>query len=238
MSFIITVHVREGLVMASDSRLTLNMEQRREDQTINHVAVGMSDSNYKTFVTRNSVGISTAGDASIQGVPIGGFIESFMREHIEEDAGVETTARNLMEHFAAYEPRPNTAFHVAGYEETENEPEQQIWSVQVGQQEIVRVNENQQGAVWGGEGDILSRIVNRTAQIDEQNNVLGTLPHFVIPYQFFTLQDAIDFAFFAVRSTIDAIRFQPRPKSVGGPIDVLVIKPGESFWIARKELKS
>ncbi len=62
------------------------------------------------------------------------------------------------------------------------------------------------------------------------------LPYFQIPYQFFTLQDAIDFCVFAVRSTTDAIKFQPRPKTVGGPIDVLVIKPDEAFWVQRKEL--
>ena len=39
-----------------------------------------------------------------------------------------------------------------------------------------------------------------------------------------------------MRSTIDAIRFQPRPKTVGGPIDVIVIKPNRSFWVQRKEL--
>ena len=89
----------------------------------------------------------------------------------------------------------------------------------------------------GGEGDILARIIQPTAHIDQQNNITKVLPHFGIPFKFFTLQDAIDFAIFAVRSTIDAIRFQPRPKTVGGPIDVLVIKPEEAFWVQRKKLK-
>ncbi|MFW6363069.1 MAG: hypothetical protein ACOC0D_04405, partial [Spirochaeta sp.] len=57
-----------------------------------------------------------------------------------------------------------------------------------------------------------------------------------IPFEFFTLQDAIDFSVFAVRSTIEAIRFMPRPKTVGGPIDILAITPSESRWIQRKEL--
>lgn len=57
------------------------------------------------------------------------------------------------------------------------------------------------------------------------------MPHFQIPWQFFTLQDAIDFAVYAIRTTIDSVRFLPRPKTVGGPIDVLVIRPHESEWI-------
>jgi len=63
------------------------------------------------------------------------------------------------------------------------------------------------------------------------------LPHFVIPFQFFTLQDAIDFSVYAIQTTIDTIKFQPRAKTVGGPIDVLVIKPTECIWVSRKQLK-
>jgi len=51
------------------------------------------------------------------------------------------------------------------------------------------------------------------------------------------LQDAVDFSIFAIRTTIDAIRFQARPKNVGGPIDVLVITPDGAEWIQRKELR-
>jgi len=51
------------------------------------------------------------------------------------------------------------------------------------------------------------------------------------------LQDAIDFSIYAIRTTIDTMRFQARPKNVGGPIDVLVITPDGSKWIQRKELK-
>ena len=53
-----------------------------------------------------------------------------------------------------------------------------------------------------------------------------------------TVLDAIDFAVYAVRSTVDSIRFiATRSKTVGGPIDVLVIKPREAFWVQRKTLK-
>jgi hypothetical protein len=50
------------------------------------------------------------------------------------------------------------------------------------------------------------------------------------------VQDAIDFAIYAVRATIDTMRFEARPKNVGGPIDVLLITPQGSRWIQRKEL--
>ncbi len=53
-----------------------------------------------------------------------------------------------------------------------------------------------------------------------------------------TLQDGIDFAVFAIRTTIDTMRFQMCVKTVGGPIDVLVIKPSGAQWISRKELRA
>lgn len=50
------------------------------------------------------------------------------------------------------------------------------------------------------------------------------------------LQDAIDFSFFVIKTTIDTIRFQARPKTVGGPIDILVLTPDYAKWIQKKEL--
>ncbi len=50
------------------------------------------------------------------------------------------------------------------------------------------------------------------------------------------IQDAIDFSIYAIKTTIDTMRFQARPKTVGGPIDVLLITPEGARWIRRKEL--
>lgn len=59
MSFVITLYVREGIVMASDSRLTLNTQNQQGHNQIVNLAVGQSDSNYKTFLSHSNVGIST-----------------------------------------------------------------------------------------------------------------------------------------------------------------------------------
>lgn len=52
----------------------------------------------------------------------------------------------------------------------------------------------------------------------------------------FSLQDGIDFAKFAIQLTVDTMRFQAVPKTVGGPIDVLVITLKGLEWIAQKKL--
>jgi hypothetical protein len=239
MSFIITLYVREGIVMASDSRLSLNYETVREGKPTVNLAVAGSDANYKTFLTPSRIGISTFGAADIQGVPIAGYIESFISERLEAaTSSPEEAASSLLRYFREFAPPPQTQFHVAGYVEREGVAKQEVWLVNVAADRLERKNpEGQQGATWGGEADVLTRLLHPLGALDSGGQLTSALPHFPIPFRYFTLQDAIDFAIFALRATIDAIRFQPRPKTVGGPIDVLVIKPHEAVWIQRKELR-
>ena len=51
-----------------------------------------------------------------------------------------------------------------------------------------------------------------------------------------SLQDGIDFIRYAINMTTDTMRFANINKTVGGPIDILVIKPNSAFWISHKEL--
>ncbi len=238
MSFVMTLYVREGTVMAADSRLSLNATQQSPgSQPVLQLGVAQSDSTLKTFLTPQNVGISTYGAADVQGVPITGFIESFINDVLANGQyEVDEAATKLLEYFRALAGPPVTWFHVAGYKVVNGIPEQQVWVVSVGDDTRTRVNPpGEQGAAWGGESDILMRILQQTATQDNQGNY-QPLPYHQIPWNFFTLQDAIDFAIYAVRTTIDTMRFQPRPKTVGGPIDVLVIKPTEASWVQRKEL--
>jgi hypothetical protein len=82
----------------------------------------------------------------------------------------------------------------------------------------------------------LTRLIQPVGELDADGKVIRVLPQYGVPWNFFTLQDAIDFAIFAVGATIEAIRFQPRAKTVGGAVDVLVITPTAAKWIRRKEL--
>jgi hypothetical protein len=239
MSFIITLYVREGIVMASDSRLTLNTTQQQEDKQIVKVAVGQSDSNYKTFLAPNNIGISTYGAADIQGVPIAGYIESFISEQLsKEQDEVDNVPKKLLDYFKKFPGPPDIQFHVAGYKTENNQRVQHVWHIAVSTGITERKNPpgQEQGATWGGEADILARLIQAVGILDNEGKLKQALPYFQIPWPFFTLQDAIDYAVFAVKVTIDSIRFQPRPKTVGGPIDVLVIKPNEAFWVQKKGL--
>lgn len=121
------------------------------------------------------------------------------------------------------------------------------------------------GALWDGETLVMTKIIKGGFIVDrtkvlpsdkvdaEVNTSTGiktiTLKNqFLIPmdvrynpdlqieWKFFTLQDGIDFATYAIKTTIDTMRFQSVPKTVGGPIDILVLQSGGAKWIAHKEL--
>jgi len=239
MTFIIAVAVREGIVMASDSRLTLSATKQEGEKQIVQMALAGSDSNNKLFLTPSNVGILCAGQADIKGVPIAGYLDSFINEELSQNKyDIEEIARKLLEFFLKFEKAPSSIFKLAGYKKKENAFEQHIWDVNVSAKTCQRINDpNNCFVSWNGEADILSRLVNQTA-LKQGNGTYTDLPYHPIEFNFFTLQDAIDFSLYAVRVTIDTMRFQTRAKTVGGPVDILVIKPNEAKWIQRKELHS
>jgi hypothetical protein len=238
MSFSITTYVREGIVMAADSRLSLNNCQQNGQNSINLISISQSDSNRKLFVTKNNVGIASVGAADIKGVPIAGFIDEFINLIVSDNQwSPENIADEIIKYFNSQIVIPDTQFHIAGYENTGKD--QQIVEVNILHKTKKLIKQKDQfGASWQGETDVLARLLNPSAEIDilNGNKIKNIYPNVQIPFDFFTLQDAIDFSVYAVKTTIDTIRFQPRPKTVGGPIDVLVIHPDNSIWIQHKEL--
>jgi hypothetical protein len=189
MSFVISVFVREGIVMAADSRLTLNAQQQVAGQNITHVfSVSQSDSNQKLFVTNNGVGISTVGAAAINGVPIAGFIEQFVVQVVgNNDWPPEKVTDEIVAFFHQQAEVPQTKFHVAGY--IHEKKEQQIFSVDVASKMKYQINGTNSlfGASWDGEVDVMSRILNTSAEIDKSNGnlVRGIYPSFDIHFPFF-----------------------------------------------------
>lgn len=207
----------------------------KKDTDIKNISVEFTDSNNKLFLA-NNIGISSFGRSDIKGAPISGYIESFINEEL--DAGnnkIKDVAEKLRSYFRIFEEIPKTYFHVAGYEIEDDKYVQYVWFVDVEKDSIKRLNKpDLSGANWGGETDILSRLIQKNGIID--NGEVKPYPYYRIPWTFFTIQDAIDFAIYAIRTTTESMRFQQRKRTVGGPIDILVIKPNGAYWIQKKEL--
>ena len=72
--------------------------------------------------------------------------------------------------------------------------------------------------------------------VDENGNC-SRLPFEPISFEYFTLQDAVDFARYAVETTIKTMRFKSVIETVGGEVDILVITPDETRWLQKADLR-
>jgi hypothetical protein len=202
------------------------------------VSVPQTDATNKLFLARNRIGISTFGGGDIKGVPIAGFIESFIMT-LKNDETPEQVADLIKTYFRVIDPKLEIWFHVAGYHFSEDgERQTELWRVHVaGDSKQAVIPRGIQSAVWNGELDIMNRLMADVQYRWSDQEKFLKLPWFIPPWNYLTLQDAVDFAVFAVRTTIDTMRFLPRLRTVGGPIDVLIIKPDGAHWLNQKQLQ-
>jgi len=242
MTLAITVYVPEGIVMATDSRQIVKIEGKTSEGREFKVETVASDSVTKTFLLeQQGVGISAFGKNILDGIPIAGHIKNFIEEKLTVSDDVESIPRKLIDYFRGLFPDAPTGFHVAGYKKAGRISVPYVYYCHVAENTIQRRNIRTDGSIaygaaWSGEIDVLTSIINPVVFKDEtgQEKIIRQPPPII--WDALTLQDAIDFAIYAIRTTIDTMRFQARPKTVGGSIDVLVLTPEEVKWIQRKEL--
>ena len=233
-SLIITVHVPEGIIMAADSRQSLTIYE--EIRTVS------TDTITKIFLLESQqVGISTCGQSFFHNMPIANHIKLFIEKELTSNDDVVTIPKKLLEYFRKSFGNIDVRFCVAGYKKENKVSVPHVYSFNIKENIIERVNVNfdntiSYGITWGGELDILESIIKSVIIEDEKGNKKIIREVAPIIWESMTLQDAIDFSIYAIRTTIDTMRFQARPKTVGGPIDVLLLTPGEVKWIQSKEL--
>jgi len=235
MSLIICVHVGEGIVMASDSRATYGRMKKEENREIHQIGVHTTDTTDKTFLCPGNIGISTCGDGSVKGKPITGYIETFIREKINTNTDIDTIPDMMINYFGQFDPVPNTIFFIAGHKKMDSTLQQRFWQVNVKKKEKSLMKTEGQGASWAGEKDVLSKLIQPVWERKAEDK-FQQIPHSEISWNFFTLQDAAEFAEYAIKTTVDTMKFQNRNKTVGGPIDILILKPEEAFWLRKKRL--
>jgi len=251
MSLVITTYVPEGIVMASDSRQSITIEGKTPDgKSLPKVDTVNSDNVYKTYLLSRlnkngkpifEVGVQSFGQDLLGGISTASHIKRFSEEKLTDEDDVSTIPKKLVEFFRELFPSANTGFHVAGYKKEDKVSVPYVYYCHIAKNIIERKNLKPDGklaygATWSGQIDVLTGILQPSMLPGPEGKpvTMGKPP---IIWDAMPLQDAIDFSIFAIRTTIDAIRFQARPKNVGGPIDVLVITPDGARWIQRKELK-
>ena len=236
MSFLIAVHVIEGFVLASDRRTTYNNTITENGVLVRRIGIHTTNSSDKTFICPNGSGISTCGEASVQGQPIAGFIQEMIRSRITPECDVEDIPNIIISYFNGLSCVPDTSFIVAGYHSTPQGKVQRLYKVRVKSADVDSVNTVNQGAIWDGESFTLTRLIKETA-LKNSDGTYVDLPQEDILWNYFTLQDAVDFARYAVETTIQTMRFKNVVETVGGGVDVLVVTPDETKWLQKVELK-
>ena len=236
MSFLIAVYVNEGIVLASDRRTTYNRTETINGAIVQKIGLHTTNSTEKTFLCPNGAGISTCGDASLLGKPITGYIKEVIRG-ITPETPVSDVPQMLVDYFSGQSIVPDTHFLVAGYDKSNDQVTQKLYKVHLkGNDPISVVDTSTQGASWDGEILPLTRLLQNVA-IKNQDGSYLDLPNEEILWGHFTLQDAIDFARYAVETTINTMRFKNVVETVGGNVDILVITPEETKWLQKTELK-
>lgn len=220
-----------------------------------------SDSTFKTFEAPNKCGISTCGDSAYLDKPISGFIEKFLISYIDEKTSVEELATKITDYFTNLDSNKTTIFHICGYEkDSSNEYLSKFYSCITGKNKKVElIDTSSQNACWSGETKTLSKLI-RSQIIDpvvlgetdwevenggEKKIVKGYLIQkeniefndvSFIPWHLMTIPDALNFIDFAFATTINDMRFQSIAKTVGGPINILIVKPNEVLWARKNKI--
>ncbi|MBR5624391.1 hypothetical protein IKW72_05245 [bacterium] len=249
MSFVITTYVPDGIVMAADSRMTALAQGTAPDgQALPDVNIVISDHCDKIFFLENQgIGISAFGDPMLGGKPVSHAIRLFEEEANNPGDGIMDVVNNLMSFMSSRYPNANTSFHVAGYAMENGVSVPHVYHCQISQNIIKRLNLNDRngeinyGTSWGGQGDVMARLINARALMPtngpkkDDKIPMAELPNFPIRWDIMPLIDAIDFTELAVDITIQMQRFQMRPQDVGGAIDMLLLTPKGADWLYKKQ---
>lgn len=234
MSFLISVFVNEGIVLASDRRITYTDTQIINGNLVKRIGIHNNNSTDKTFICPNGAGISVCGNATLLNKPITGFILDMIRTKISETCEIEDMPQIIINYFNALEEIPDTDFIVAGYD-IKYKKRQLIYKLNVQTKKVENIDTTLQGATWQGETSTFTRLIKNVA-LKIEDGTYEDLPVENILFEFFTLQDAVDFARYAVETTIQTMRFKNVVETVGGDVDILVITPNETKWLQKKNL--
>lgn len=250
MSIIVSVKVRDGIVLGSDG-----MTQIYAKGSGGTVGVAQTYSNARKLfrVANGKVGVMTYGAGNIARRTLQGLIEDFNELIIKEAKtydSVKKIATKLSEelvkeynlHLANVkdEEKPLIGLFIGGYSEGSAFPEEWefVLPKQLSPKQVRPIDAC--GTSWRGVGLPFSRLYNgidprivndlKSAGVDEKkiDEVIGKY-RCQVAYDAMPLQDAVNFAHHILRTTVAYTTFEVGPPVCGGPFDIAVITKGDGF---------
>jgi len=260
MSLGIVIKCPEGLVLAAESRITLGAQIGTQNLPVTFD----NATKLLTFSSPNTtIGVVTYGQAVIGNRDprtAASFIPEFEASLPKERLTVVKFAEKISDFFLkqwessmpAEEKIPNMTFVVAGF--NPDEVYGQIFIIEIPRvpKPTERCKENEFGITFGGQHEIVSRILHgydiRLPEVlknglslspEQETKFREVIKQFQIsiPLQVLALQDCVDLACFFIRTTMDAQKFSVGVRGVGGAIDVAIIKRNQNLkFIQQKQV--
>ena len=256
MSLAITVITPEGIVQATDSRVSIPL----------NVGEGVVSYSYFDNATKiltfdaphDNVSVSTFGAGTIGSRTAHSFIHEFQDKLPSNRLTVRNFAKKLQdfykEEWDSIEDNPQTTsmyFLIAGINNNQQFGELYVVSVP-GEDHPLKVISNGEFSVYyGGEKSTVDRLIQgRDTKIDSlisadqlpndtqviiNNILLEVASQHMLPLGAYALQDAIDLARFLISTTSNMQKLSLNVKTVGGAIDVCCITKNEGCKMISKK---
>ena len=255
----------EGVVLAADSRVTLNAQLSVPGMPTTLLPATFDNATKlfrvsgQDYVGAVTYGLGAIGDRQPRTAK--SFVPEFEEELVAANTGrlgVEAFAAELsgffMRQWAANMPAtyagPPMIFLIGGFDVTD--PYGRVFQFAIPTNPTpVEVSPGEFGATWGGQREYADRIMQGfddallpTTQAflglsDQQRDALRQHlrnTHAIkIPYQFLSLQDCVDLAIFLIRTTITAQQWVVDVRGVGGAIDVALITRTRGFQFVQQK---
>lgn len=256
MTIVVAVACPEGLVLGADSRATVYGESAARVAT---------DYAQKLFAVSERFGAATFGWGFLDGNTVAGMMEEFEAQtkparHVGEavERLKEFFGDRLKRHLEKGLDEPPAegvdvlGFVVGGYDEQGVGRLRTLYLPSGTVVDGASTAAAECGATWEGEIDVLIRLVKGwdAARIDtsewpeEQRQALEQ-SEYLTSFTQMALQDAVDFAAFAIRTTIDMQRFSDgtvgapgRFPSCGGSAELLAITSRGLQWLQETKLRA
>lgn len=215
MSLLVSLILKDGIIMSSDSRTTW----KKKD------SVTYTDKTYKTILMDNRIGISHCLNATVNGITIHEHLKNFIK--INKGKLITRIPTLLKQYFLELNPNCKIEFLICGY--IKEKP--YAYRVET-QGEITKLVTSSPNVYWAGERDVPSRLfsevyLKRTNQYKLHSSYKLKLDSMSIP-------EGIDFSEFIINTAKQVMSYQECDQTIGGPIDILILKPYESYWYRRK----
>ena len=226
MTLIVSVIVKDGIVLAGDSFTTLTT--RAPHATPEPQPIKPYPHTQKIFPFYENFGVGTWGQPSINDKSVY-FAMRELENKCKTDGidlnTVDDVAETIRDEILPLEfDEDSFGYYVAGF----TGQTARIVKVSSSEDGIERSSFEELGIYTAGDTGVVDSIVSSPSLYDD-----------CPPFHLFSLYNAIDYALFLIRTTIEFQQFSPRVSMVGGAIDVAVVTHLDGFrWIQRQPISS